>query len=81
MKETTLSSAVGVKGAIHFSYLLRLWQVPINGEIALRILLENVLTGEKCGFASLEELQGYLNQVINQENEISVEGSDIGLQG
>jgi hypothetical protein len=81
IKETKLSSTLGVKGAIHYSYLLRLWQVPTNGEIAWRILLENVQTGEKCGFASLEELQFYLYQVIDQENEISVEGSDTGLQG
>ena len=70
---------MGVEGASHyFSFLLRLWQVPTDRENALRVMLENVLTGEKCGFASLEELLAYLNQVIEQENEISVEGSDTG---
>jgi hypothetical protein len=80
-KETTLNGGVGVKGDIHYSYLLRLWQVHNSGEITWRILLENVLSGEKRGFASLEELQIYLYQVINQENEISVERRSAGSQG
>jgi hypothetical protein len=80
IKETTLSGVVGEKGAIHYSYLLRLWQVSTNGEIAWRILLDNVQTGEKCGFSSLEELQDYLYQVIDQENEISVEVRSTGSQ-
>ena len=57
------------------SYLLRLWQVPTNEEHALRIQLENVQTGEKHGFTSLEELLEYLRLVTLQENLPSVEGN------
>ena len=76
-----MSSAIGVERALHYSYLLRLWQVPTDKEDAWRILLENVLTGEKCGFTSLEELMAYLSQVTHKENEISVRRSDTGFQG
>ncbi len=65
----------------HFSFLLRLWQVPTDQENALRILLENVLTGEKRGFTSLEELLDYLNQVTAETHETSAEGSHIEVQG
>ena len=77
-----MSSSMGVEGALHyFSFLLRLWQVPTDRENALRILLENVLTGEKRGFTSLEELLAYLNQVTAETHETSAEGSHIEVQG
>ena len=65
----------------YFSYLLRIWQIPVNGEEARRILLENIQTGEKRGFSSLEELTVYLNQVSSQENQTSGEGSQSEVQG
>jgi hypothetical protein len=65
----------------YFSYLLRIWQIPVNGEKARRILLENIQTGEKRGFSSLEELTVYLNQVSSQENQTSGEGSQTEVQG
>jgi hypothetical protein len=63
------------------SFLLRLWQVPANDEHAWRILLENVQTGEKCGFGNLEELLDYLSQVTAGTNEILREGSHSEVQG
>jgi hypothetical protein len=73
---------MGIEGASHyFSFLLRLWQVHTEGENALRILLENVQTGEMRGFASLGELFAYLDQVIEQDIEISGEVGDTGLHG
>lgn len=48
------------QGGVYFSYLLRLWQVPVNGRLAWRILLENIQSGEKCGFHNLDELTAYL---------------------
>jgi hypothetical protein len=81
IKETTLSGVVGVNGAIHYSYLLRLWQVHAYGENAWHILLENVQTGEKRGFASLEELFAYFDQVVEQENKVTDEVGDTELQG
>ncbi|OGO62572.1 MAG: hypothetical protein A2030_11285 [Chloroflexi bacterium RBG_19FT_COMBO_50_10] len=65
----------------YISFLLRLWQVPTNGEHAWRVLLENVQTGEKRGFAGLEELLAYLCQVTADTNETSGEGSHTGVQG
>ena len=55
----------------YYSYLLCLWQVPTNRENALRILLENVLTGEKRGFTSLKDLLGFLSQVTAETDERS----------
>ena len=64
----------GVDGATYYSFLLRMWQVPTNGEHTWRILLENVQTGDKRGFGSLRDLMNYLSQVIVQENSTSGEG-------
>ena len=69
------------EGATYYSYLLRMWQVPTNGEHAWRILLENVQTGEKRGFASLEELLAYLSQVTTNKDETFGEGSQTDVQG
>ena len=69
------------EGARNYSFLLRLWQVPANEEHDWRILLENVQTGEKCGFASLEEFLAYLCQVTAQTNETTGEGSHSEVQG
>jgi hypothetical protein len=70
-----MSSTLGAEGAIYYSFLLRLWQVPTNGEHAWRILLENVQSGEKCGFASTEELFIYLRQITKQEDTLTGKGS------
>lgn len=64
----------GVDGATYYSFLLRMWQVPSNDEYIWRIQLENVRTGEKCGFTSPEELATYLKQGITQEDKSSGEG-------
>ena len=69
------------ESAVYYSYLLRLWQVPTNNEFAWRILLENVRTGEKRGFTSLEELLAYLSQVTSKRFEKSAEGSQTEVQG
>lgn len=42
------------------AYLLRIWQVNRDGEWALRLSLENIHTGERRGFASLEGLMAFL---------------------
>jgi hypothetical protein len=46
------------------SYLIRLYRQKKNGPVALRILLENVQTGERLGFASLQALHEYLEQLV-----------------
>ncbi len=40
----------------YLSYLLRMWQVSEGGEPALRIILEDVRSGERYGFSSFEAL-------------------------
>ncbi len=60
---------------LYYSYLLRIWQVPTSEEHTWRIQLENVQTGEKCGFASLEELLAYLRQVTTQKDDLTGEGN------
>jgi hypothetical protein len=74
-------SASGVEGAFYNSYLLRMWQVLTSEKNAWRIQLENVRTGEKQGFISLEELLAYLTQVTAETNDISGEGNHSEVQG
>ncbi len=40
----------------YFAFMLRLWQVPDGDEIFWRGSLENAHTGERHGFADLEDL-------------------------
>ena len=40
----------------YISYLLRLWQTRSEGELVWRASLESPHTGERRGFASLDEL-------------------------
>jgi len=54
----------------YYSYLLRMWQVPDDGHLAWRVLLENIQTGEKHGFSCLEELMAFLGQDISSENNL-----------
>jgi hypothetical protein len=42
------------------AYLLRLWQVSDKGQATCRASLENIHTGERLGFASLDRLVDYL---------------------
>jgi len=44
----------------YLAYMLRLWQAKGEGEPLWRASLEDVRTGERRGFASLEELFAYL---------------------
>ena len=70
-----MSCATGVNADTYYSYLLRMWQVPTSEEHTWRIQLENVQSGEKHGFASLEELLAYLSQVTTRENNLTGEGN------
>ncbi len=49
------------EGGYH-SYLLRLWQVPIDEGHHWRIVLEEVGTGEKWGFSSFDDLLAFLQR-------------------
>jgi hypothetical protein len=46
----------------YISYLLRLWQVRRGEGMTWLASLENARTGERQGFASLEELFRFLRQ-------------------
>ncbi len=67
--------------ATHFSFLLRMWQVSAGGDQDCHILLENIQTGEKNGFTSLEDLLVYLSRVISYENAARGERDKTEVQG
>lgn len=46
----------------YFSFMLRMWRANGEGEAAWRASLESPHTGERIGFASLEELFIFLRQ-------------------
>jgi hypothetical protein len=46
----------------YLAYLLRLWQVQDEGGIGWRASVENAHTGEKVGFAHLDELVAFLRE-------------------
>ena len=47
---------------IYVSYLLRLWQSDGSGASGWRASLEDPRTGERVGFANLEQLFAFLMQ-------------------
>lgn len=46
----------------YVAYLLRLWRVSSEGKIAWRASLESARTGQRKGFASLDDLFQFLRQ-------------------
>jgi hypothetical protein len=44
----------------YISYLLRLWQVRVGGQLVWRTSLENAQTSERRGFANLADLVAFL---------------------
>jgi hypothetical protein len=51
----------------YVSYLLRLWQTGNEEKAVWRASLENPLTGERQGFASLDELIAFLKARIGNQ--------------
>lgn len=45
------------------AFMLRLWQVGDGDKLGWRASLECPSSGELCGFASLDELFGYLRAI------------------
>lgn len=53
----------------YLSFLLRLWLPDDDGGPTKRVSIEFPLTGERKGFANLEDLCSYLQQVTDIETE------------
>lgn len=51
------------------AYLLRLWRVKDKGKTHWRASLENAHTGERKGFAGLDELFAFLQQQTSDDEE------------
>ncbi len=52
----------------YLSYLLRLWQTGSTGHATWRASLEDPHSGERLGFASLEDLVAFLQQQTRAPN-------------
>jgi hypothetical protein len=50
------------KGARYLSFLLRLWQSDSHGDLIWRASLESPGTGERRGFADLQDLVRFLER-------------------
>jgi len=50
-----------------FSFILRVWRAGDGGRPQWRASLEDTRTGERRGFASLEELYAYIETLIGDE--------------
>jgi hypothetical protein len=57
------------KDTHYLSFLLRLWLADDDGEPARRVSIESPLTGERKGFANLDELCRYLHLLTEIESE------------
>jgi hypothetical protein len=50
----------------YMAYMLRIWPLRNKSRLLWRATLENAQTGERVGFASLDELFDYLRQQTGQ---------------
>ena len=53
----------------HLAFLLRLWRVDNGQEMIWRASLQDVRTGERLGFAGLDEAVAYLQQQLESPPE------------
>ncbi len=60
----------------HISYLLRLWQTDGKEGAAWRALLENPFTGDRHGFASLQDLFAFLEARVDSVTSQAFETED-----
>jgi hypothetical protein len=65
-KTDVMGIVVTEKERRYLSFMLRLWQTSSDGEQVWRASLESPGTGERRGFASLEDLFDYLEAQIDQ---------------
>ncbi len=56
------------KAAFYRTYLLRLWQPDASGACGWLVSLEDPRTGQRVGFAGLEELFDFLMQWVEHMN-------------
>jgi hypothetical protein len=54
--------------ARYHAYLLRLWQTGEDEAVAWRVLLEDPRTGERRGFADLDSLFAFLNEMCRDNS-------------
>ncbi len=62
--EKTITSTKMTERKRYFSYLLRVWLAEEGSQPQWRASLEDPHTGERSGFASLEDLFRYLKKQI-----------------
>ena len=67
----------------YLSYLLRLWSAEDGGERIWRASLESPHSGQRTGFASLDDLFDFLRQEVDEWTSDlgQQEGSEGGTQG
>jgi len=56
----------------YFAYLLRIWQVTNAGQVGWRASLEDAGTGERRGFADLQGLLRFLEELTNSADQVNV---------
>lgn len=51
----------------YLTFLLRLWRVDAEGQVAWRASLEDAHSGERRGFGDLPALQGFLQALLEPQ--------------
>ena len=58
-----------IRSEQYYSYLLRLWPIKWNEHWIWRAILENIHTGERTGFASMDALLVFLQEMEKEGEE------------
>ena len=64
---------MATKQTHRLSYLLRLWQAREEGAVAWRASLQSPGAGQRLGFATLEELFGFLRKQTAASPDVHME--------
>jgi hypothetical protein len=71
--------AVSQEQPVYVSYLLRLWSVSIDGDVAWRASLESALAGQRQPFADLDDLFDFLRRETGALSErVRVRSENVG---
>ena len=67
------------KSRVHvLAYMLRMWQISDGEQPVWRASLQDVYTGERLGFADLDEATAYLRRRLDPRSEVEHPGHELG---
>ncbi|MCC6569023.1 MAG: hypothetical protein IT315_07280 [Anaerolineales bacterium] len=71
-----MDAEMSIQPERYMAFLLRIWKVSQDGKWVMRASLENIHTGERHNFSSLEVLITFLRNEALERSADEIEGND-----